>query len=81
MRGAHRRGCAASGRMPDVEEPITYEIMADDTIAFMDAIGHRAGPRGGLERRRQCRHDHGDAAAVPRTQTGPYRDGRERERW
>jgi pimeloyl-ACP methyl ester carboxylesterase len=31
-----RRG---HGRMPDVEGPITYEIMADDTIAFIDALG------------------------------------------
>src|SRR4029079_18369992 len=30
-----RRG---HGRMPDVEGPITYEIMADDTIAFIDAL-------------------------------------------
>jgi pimeloyl-ACP methyl ester carboxylesterase len=34
-----RRG---HGRMPDVEGPITYEIMADDTIAFIDAL--RIGP-------------------------------------
>ncbi|WP_328557866.1 MULTISPECIES: alpha/beta fold hydrolase [unclassified Streptomyces] len=31
-----RRG---HGRMPDVEGPITYEIMADDTIAFIEALG------------------------------------------
>jgi pimeloyl-ACP methyl ester carboxylesterase len=31
-----RRG---HGRMPDIEGPITYEIMADDTIAFIDALG------------------------------------------
>jgi pimeloyl-ACP methyl ester carboxylesterase len=31
-----RRG---HGRMPDPGGPITYEIMADDTIAFIDAIG------------------------------------------
>jgi pimeloyl-ACP methyl ester carboxylesterase len=31
-----RRG---HGRTPDVEGPITYELMADDTIAFMDALG------------------------------------------
>ena len=31
-----RRG---HGRMPDVDGPITYEIMADDTIAFLDALG------------------------------------------
>ncbi len=30
-----RRG---HGRMPDLEGPITYEIMAQDTIAFLDAI-------------------------------------------
>ena len=29
----------AHGRTPDVGGPITYEIMADDTIAFIDAIG------------------------------------------
>jgi pimeloyl-ACP methyl ester carboxylesterase len=29
----------AHGRTPDVAGAITYEIMADDTIAFMDAIG------------------------------------------
>ena len=29
----------AHGRTPDVAGPITYEIMADDTIAFMDALG------------------------------------------
>jgi pimeloyl-ACP methyl ester carboxylesterase len=34
-----RRG---HGRMPDVAGPITYEIMADDTIAFLDAL--RIGP-------------------------------------
>jgi pimeloyl-ACP methyl ester carboxylesterase len=31
-----RRG---HGRMPDLEGPITYEIMADDTIALIDALG------------------------------------------
>jgi pimeloyl-ACP methyl ester carboxylesterase len=31
-----RRG---HGRTPDVDGPITYEVMADDTIAFMDALG------------------------------------------
>jgi pimeloyl-ACP methyl ester carboxylesterase len=31
-----RRG---HGRTPDVAGPITYETMADDTIAFMDALG------------------------------------------
>jgi pimeloyl-ACP methyl ester carboxylesterase len=31
-----RRG---HGRMPDVAGPITYEIMADDTIAFIEALG------------------------------------------
>jgi pimeloyl-ACP methyl ester carboxylesterase len=31
-----RRG---HGRTPDVEGPITYENMADDTIAFMEAVG------------------------------------------
>jgi pimeloyl-ACP methyl ester carboxylesterase len=31
-----RRG---HGRMPDVAGPITYDIMADDTIAFLDALG------------------------------------------
>jgi pimeloyl-ACP methyl ester carboxylesterase len=30
-----RRG---HGRMPDVDGPITYEVMADDTIAFLDAL-------------------------------------------
>ena len=29
----------AHGRTPDVEGPLGYEIMADDTIAFMDALG------------------------------------------
>jgi pimeloyl-ACP methyl ester carboxylesterase len=29
----------AHGRMPDPGGPLTYEIMADDTIAFIDAIG------------------------------------------
>ncbi len=29
----------AHGRTADVEGPITYEIMADDTIAFMEALG------------------------------------------
>ncbi len=43
-----RRG---HGRTPDVEGPITYEIMAQDTIAFMAAVGLRIGPRRGLERR------------------------------
>jgi pimeloyl-ACP methyl ester carboxylesterase len=28
----------AHGRTPDVEGPITYEIMAQDTIAFLDAV-------------------------------------------
>jgi pimeloyl-ACP methyl ester carboxylesterase len=31
-----RRG---HGRTPDVEGPITYETMAEDTIAFMEAVG------------------------------------------
>ncbi len=31
-----RRG---HGRTPDVEGPISYELMADDTIAFMEALG------------------------------------------
>lgn len=31
-----RRG---HGRMPDIPGPITYEIMADDTTAFIDALG------------------------------------------
>lgn len=31
-----RRG---HGRMPDLEGPITYEVMAEDTIAFIDALG------------------------------------------
>jgi pimeloyl-ACP methyl ester carboxylesterase len=31
-----RRG---HGRTADVEGPITYDLMADDTIAFMDALG------------------------------------------
>ncbi len=31
-----RRG---HGRMPDIPGAITYEIMADDTIAFIDALG------------------------------------------
>jgi pimeloyl-ACP methyl ester carboxylesterase len=31
-----RRG---HGRMPDLPGPITYEIMAEDTIAFIDALG------------------------------------------
>jgi pimeloyl-ACP methyl ester carboxylesterase len=31
-----RRG---HGRTPDVEGPITYSIMADDTIGFMEALG------------------------------------------
>jgi len=31
-----RRG---QGRMPDIPGPITYEIMAEDTIAFIDALG------------------------------------------
>ena len=31
-----RRG---HGRTPDVEGPISYDVMADDTIAFMDALG------------------------------------------
>jgi pimeloyl-ACP methyl ester carboxylesterase len=34
-----RRG---HGQTPDVEGPISYDLMADDTIAFMDAAG--AGP-------------------------------------
>jgi pimeloyl-ACP methyl ester carboxylesterase len=29
----------AHGRTADIEGPITYEVMADDTIAFMDAVG------------------------------------------
>src|SRR5215207_9695810 len=29
----------AHGRTPDVDGPITYEIMAADTIAFMEAVG------------------------------------------
>ena len=34
-----RRG---HGRTPDVEGPITYDVMAADTIAFMDAVGIRS---------------------------------------
>src|SRR4051794_5067126 len=34
-----RRG---HGRTADVEGPITYQIMARDTIAFMDALGIKA---------------------------------------
>ena len=29
----------AQGRTPDVAGPITYDIMADDSIAFMEALG------------------------------------------
>ena len=29
----------AHGRTPDVDGPITYEMMAQDTIAFLDAVG------------------------------------------
>jgi pimeloyl-ACP methyl ester carboxylesterase len=29
----------AHGRTPDVDGPITYDVMAKDTIAFMDAVG------------------------------------------
>jgi pimeloyl-ACP methyl ester carboxylesterase len=35
-----RRG---HGRTADVEGPITYDVMADDTIAFMDALGTGPG--------------------------------------
>ncbi len=28
----------AHGRTPDVDGPITFELMADDTIAFLDAV-------------------------------------------
>jgi pimeloyl-ACP methyl ester carboxylesterase len=35
-----RRG---HGRTPDVEGPVTYEIMARDTIAFMTAVGLPSG--------------------------------------
>ena len=28
----------AHGRTPDVDGPITFELMADDTVAFLDAI-------------------------------------------
>jgi pimeloyl-ACP methyl ester carboxylesterase len=31
-----RRG---HGRTPDVEGPITYEVMAEDTVAFLEAVG------------------------------------------
>ena len=34
-----RRG---HGRTPDVDGPITYDVMADDTVAFIEALG--AGP-------------------------------------
>jgi len=37
---ADRRG---HGRTADVEGPITYDLMADDTIAFMDALGTGPG--------------------------------------
>jgi len=37
----------AHGRTPDVDGPITFELMADDTIAFLDAVvgepAHLAG--------------------------------------
>jgi pimeloyl-ACP methyl ester carboxylesterase len=29
----------ATGRTPDVDGPITYDVMAADTIAFMEAVG------------------------------------------
>jgi len=29
----------AHGRTPDIEGPLTFEDMADDTVAFMDAVG------------------------------------------
>ena len=35
-----RRG---HGQTPDVEGPISYDLMADDTIAFMDAVGTGPG--------------------------------------
>jgi pimeloyl-ACP methyl ester carboxylesterase len=37
---ADRRG---HGQTPDVEGPISYDLMADDTIAFMDALGTGPG--------------------------------------
>jgi pimeloyl-ACP methyl ester carboxylesterase len=35
-----RRG---HGQTPDVDGPISYDLMADDTIAFMDAVGTGPG--------------------------------------
>jgi pimeloyl-ACP methyl ester carboxylesterase len=35
-----RRG---HGQTPDVEGPISYDLMADDTIAFMDTLGTGPG--------------------------------------
>lgn len=37
--GPERRG---HGRTADVEGPLTFQLMADDTVAFLDALG--AGP-------------------------------------
>ena len=53
-----RRG---HGRTPDVAGPITYEDMAADTIAFIEAAGIESAAPGRLERRRVGRSADRDA--------------------
>ena len=52
-----RRG---HGRTADVDGPITYELMANDTVGAARRARHRAGARRRVQRRRQ----HRDAAGA-----------------
>jgi pimeloyl-ACP methyl ester carboxylesterase len=65
-----RRG---HGRTPDVEGPITYQLMAQDTIAFLEQVV--GGPASLLgPQRRGTRRVAGRAGATrPRPQAGPQR--------
>ena len=45
-----RRG---HGHTADVEGPITYRVMAEDTIAFLDAVPRRTRRPGRAQRRRE----------------------------
>ena len=63
----------AHGRTADVAGPITYEIMAQDTIAFIEAAGHRARAPRRLERRRARRAARRALATGARRQARPDR--------
>ena len=76
-----RRG---HGRMPDIDGPITYEIMADDTIAFIDALGIGPVDIVGWSDGGNVAHDHRDPRPGPDPQTGRHRhrgQHRRRQPW